>query len=221
MWFGAAALIYACGCATVTSYAPFLPTLISCVFLLCNANQNYYIVLGVSRDASREDIRAAYHPDRHPNDKLSAGRMADVNGAYETLYDPEKRQLYDRLLSSPFQRPAAVLAMMSDFAVLPTFQIILDHHQVSTWTPSGTSRSCAASVSPTQCARTCLLLRPPNLNLCSSCGSHSPLPVPACGSAFRTIYRWFSSPSTRPLAPSRMRRVSSPQRYACCSVAGR
>lgn len=56
-----------------------------------------YKVLGVSRDASKEEIKKAYrqkaklyHPDLHPNDPTAAEKMNQVNEAYDMLNNPEK-----------------------------------------------------------------------------------------------------------------------------------
>ena len=56
-----------------------------------------YKVLGVSPDASDEDIKRAYrrlakkyHPDLNPGDKEAARRMQEVNAAYEQIKNPEK-----------------------------------------------------------------------------------------------------------------------------------
>ncbi len=56
-----------------------------------------YKVLGVSRDASDEQIKQAYrrlakkyHPDLNPGDKEAARRMQEVNAAYEQIKNPEK-----------------------------------------------------------------------------------------------------------------------------------
>ena len=55
-----------------------------------------YKVLGVSRDASDEDIKRAYrqlakkyHPDLNPGDKVAAQKMQEVNAAYEQIKNPE------------------------------------------------------------------------------------------------------------------------------------
>jgi molecular chaperone DnaJ len=64
--------------------------------------ENYYDILGVSKDASYDDIRAAYrkaakqyHPDLNNGDKKSEEKFKQVAEAYECLSDPEKRQQYD------------------------------------------------------------------------------------------------------------------------------
>jgi molecular chaperone DnaJ len=68
------------------------------------ARLNYYEVLGVSREASDEDIKKAYrklvfehHPDRNPHRTDADERIREINVAYEIVGDPEKRKTYDRL----------------------------------------------------------------------------------------------------------------------------
>jgi hypothetical protein len=71
-----------------------------------------YEELGVARDASRDEIAAAYrarakelHPDTRPVDADAADRFARVGTAYRVLSDPEERARYDRSLADPEAAP--------------------------------------------------------------------------------------------------------------------
>ena len=62
-----------------------------------------YSVLGVSKNASDEEIKKAfrkmamkYHPDRNPDDKEAEEKFKEVNEAYGVLSDPDKKSKYDR-----------------------------------------------------------------------------------------------------------------------------
>ncbi len=73
-----------------------------------NTFEDYYKILGVSKDASAEEIKKAYrklsleyHPDKHTQEPIDVQqqfeeKMKKVNAAYETLKDITKRQEYDR-----------------------------------------------------------------------------------------------------------------------------
>ena len=65
--------------------------------------RDYYEVLGVSKDADEAAIKKAYrqlakkyHPDVNPGDKTAEEKFKEVNEAYQTLSDPQKRQVYDQ-----------------------------------------------------------------------------------------------------------------------------
>ena len=66
--------------------------------------RDYYEVLGVDKSASDEELKKAfrklakqYHPDANPDNKEEAERkFKEINEAYETLSDPQKRKMYDQ-----------------------------------------------------------------------------------------------------------------------------
>ncbi len=67
------------------------------------AKRDYYEVLGVSKNATDEEIKKAYrkiamanHPDTHPDDKDAEERFKEASEAYEVLSDKTKRQNYDQ-----------------------------------------------------------------------------------------------------------------------------
>jgi len=67
------------------------------------AKRDYYEVLGISKDASEDEIKKAYrkiaikyHPDRNPGDKDAEEKFKEAAEAYDVLHDPQKRQQYDQ-----------------------------------------------------------------------------------------------------------------------------
>ena len=65
--------------------------------------RDYYEVLGLNKNASDDEIKKSfrklakkYHPDANPDNKKEAeAKFKEVNEAYETLSDPQKRKMYD------------------------------------------------------------------------------------------------------------------------------
>lgn len=67
------------------------------------AARDYYEILGVDKNATEDDIKKAYrkmarkyHPDLHKDDPTAADKFKEVNEAYQTLSDAEKRAQYDQ-----------------------------------------------------------------------------------------------------------------------------
>ncbi|MDA8426905.1 MAG: molecular chaperone DnaJ [Treponema sp.] len=67
------------------------------------AKRDYYEVLGVAKDASKDDIKKAYrklaiqnHPDKNPGDHQAEERFKEATEAYEVLGDDQRRKTYDQ-----------------------------------------------------------------------------------------------------------------------------
>lgn len=70
---------------------------------------DYYSTLGISKNATQEEIKKAYrnlafkyHPDRNPNDKEAEEKFKKISEAYNVLGDEKKRADYDRFGSSSY-----------------------------------------------------------------------------------------------------------------------
>jgi molecular chaperone DnaJ len=70
-------------------------------------SKDLYSILGVSKSASKDDIKKAYrklskelHPDKHKGDKTKEQQFKEINEAYEVLSDETKRQRYDQFGSA-------------------------------------------------------------------------------------------------------------------------
>jgi molecular chaperone DnaJ len=64
---------------------------------------DYYDTLGVTKDATKQDIKKTYrklavkyHPDKNSGDKTAEAKFKEISEAYEVLSDDNKRQMYDR-----------------------------------------------------------------------------------------------------------------------------
>ena len=76
-----------------------------------NESESFYKILGVSENASKDDIKKAYrklslqhHPDRNNNSEESKKMFQKISQAYETLGDDYKREEYNHTCSNPFFR---------------------------------------------------------------------------------------------------------------------
>ncbi|PPR44916.1 MAG: Chaperone protein DnaJ [Alphaproteobacteria bacterium MarineAlpha5_Bin8] len=75
------------------------------------AEKDFYEILGVSRNASNDEIKKSYrklamkyHPDRNKDDKASERKFKEVSAAYEVLKDPEKKAAYDQYGHDAFRQ---------------------------------------------------------------------------------------------------------------------
>ncbi len=75
---------------------------------------DYYETLGVAKGADDAAMKASYrklamkyHPDRNQGDASAEGKFKELNEAYETLKDPQKRAAYDRYGHAAFENGGA------------------------------------------------------------------------------------------------------------------
>src|SRR4051812_41456822 len=75
--------------------------------------KDYYDTLGVARTASQDEIQKAYrklarkyHPDKNPDDATAKKKFQEVQQAFETLSDADKRKRYDQF-GSDYEAAAA------------------------------------------------------------------------------------------------------------------
>lgn len=85
--------------------------------------QDYYEILGISRDATKEEIKKAYkrlakkyHPDLHKGDKQKEAKFKEINEAYKVLSDDKKRANYDRFGNADFSQDFAGFSGFSGFS---------------------------------------------------------------------------------------------------------
>ena len=78
------------------------------------AKRDFYEVLGVSKTVTEIELKSAFrkaamgcHPDRHPGDKQAEARFKELNEAYQTLSDGQKRAAYDRYGHAAFEQGGA------------------------------------------------------------------------------------------------------------------
>lgn len=83
-------------------------------------NKDYYEILGVSKQASQQEIKAAYrklalkyHPDRNPDNKEAEEKFKEAAQAYEVLSDSQKRNQYDQFGPAGFEGAAGAGAGMN------------------------------------------------------------------------------------------------------------
>ena len=74
------------------------------------AKKDYYDVLGVTKNASPEELKSAYrklavkyHPDKNPDDKAAEDKFKEASEAYGVLSDKSKKENYDNFGHAAFE----------------------------------------------------------------------------------------------------------------------
>ncbi|KHJ31437.1 putative chaperone j-domain-containing protein [Erysiphe necator] len=83
-------------------WLPLALIVLLCFLQIVTCEEDYYKLLGVTRDASIKEIKRAYrqlskkyHPDKNPGDNEAKKKFAKVAEVYEALSDQEMRRIYD------------------------------------------------------------------------------------------------------------------------------
>jgi len=84
-------------------------------------SKNYYNILGISENATKEEIKKAYrglqmkyHPDKNLGSQEAIAMTQQINEAYETLGDEQKKREYDMMRNNPFSMRQGMEVPMDD-----------------------------------------------------------------------------------------------------------
>jgi len=97
------------------------------------SKRDYYDVLGVQKNSSAEQIKAAYrklavkhHPDKNPGDKSSEEKFKEASEAYHVLSDKERKQNYDNFGHAAFENGAGGRGGFGNFDFSSNFSDIFE-----------------------------------------------------------------------------------------------
>lgn len=95
--------------------------------------EDYYKILGVPRTATEEEIKKAYrklakenHPDYNPNNKEAEERTKEINEAYATLGDKDKKKAYDAKLNFQNSGPSINRTQTTTRGTVPSWDPIIN-----------------------------------------------------------------------------------------------
>jgi molecular chaperone DnaJ len=160
---------------------------------------DYYHILGVSRKASPEEIKQAYHrlatrfhPDLHPGDAEAEASLRSLNQAYATLKDPDQRARYDRwgVWGPPIWHPPGTSAAR-EWMVAVVNHLLSAHEHLEAHKPRrGQDLRYTLQITPHDCVQGCEAhLNVPQRRWCPQClgscmaGGKAPFPCPRCRGA--------------------------------------